>query len=116
MITFAVEPWSRFKLEGIPLWQKHWEEVAIHRDTIKLDVNVPQYDAQDACGALCIVVARHKGEIVAYWAGLIRTHLHYAQSLTAFTDVYFVDKAHRKNGLGQQLFQFVEKTLKARGV
>lgn len=45
MITFAVEPWESFKREACPLWDKHWEEVAINRDVIKLNVDYAQYDA-----------------------------------------------------------------------
>ncbi|WP_161596261.1 GNAT family N-acetyltransferase [Rhodanobacter glycinis] len=116
MITFAVEPWSSFRHDAGRLWVKHWEEVAVHQDVISLNVDYDQYDRQDAYGALYIIVARHKGEIVGYWAGLIRAHLHYADSLTAYTDVYFVEKEYRKRGVGQDLFAFVEKMLKARGV
>lgn len=116
MITFHVEPWSRFRTEGVQLWKDHWAEVAVDRDEIKLDVDFAQYDAQDAAGALHIVVARDEGRIVGYWSGLIRGHLHYGSTLHAFTDVYFVEKAYRKEGLGVALFSFVEKSLKARGV
>jgi GNAT superfamily N-acetyltransferase len=116
VITFAVEPWATFRHEAARLWVKHWEEVAIHQDTISLNIDFDQYDVQDAMGALSIIAARHKGAIVGYWAGFIRPHFHYADSLTAFTDVYFVEREFRKKGLGQGLFAFVEKTLKARGV
>lgn len=116
VITFAVEPWSQFRHEGPPLWAKHWEEVAVNRDAIKLKVDFAQYDAQDAAGALCIIVAREAGAVIGYWVGLIRHHFHYADSLTAYTDLYFVDKAYRNHGAGQKLFAFVEKTLRQRGV
>jgi N-acetylglutamate synthase-like GNAT family acetyltransferase len=67
-------------------------------------------------GAFCGVVARHKGKIIGYWVGFIRPHFHYADSLTAYTDIYFVDKAYRKSGVGADLFKHVEKVLKQRGV
>lgn len=116
MITFHVEPWCEFKRDAAYLWPKHWEEVAVNRDKIKLDVDYAQYDAMDAQGSLCVIAARSAGAIVGYWIGVIRPHLHYASSLTAFTDIYFVDKPFRKLGAGQQLFAFVEQELRRRGV
>lgn len=116
MITYAVEPWQQFKRESAYLWPKHWEEVAINRDKIKLDVDYEQYDALDACGALHVVAARSAGKIVGYFLALIRPHLHYATSLSAFTDVYYIDPEYRKGRTGYDLFKFAEQSLRQRGV
>jgi GNAT superfamily N-acetyltransferase len=116
VITFAVEPLSTFEREADELFNKHWDEVAVNKDVIKLNIDWSQYRAQEASGAFCGVVARHAGRVIGYWVGFIRPHFHYADSLTAYTDIYFVDKAYRKNGAGAALFAFVEKTLAARGV
>lgn len=115
MVTFQVEPWSEFKAEAAKLWPKHWEEVAINKDKIKLNVDFRQFDALDSVGQLIVIAAREDGEIIGYWVGFIRPHLHYADSLTAYTDVYFVDPAYRKPRVALRLFQFVEKELKRRG-
>jgi GNAT superfamily N-acetyltransferase len=116
VITFAVEPLDNFVREALPLFERHYGEVALNRDRIKLKIDLKQYEAQENAGALCIVVARNAGKIVGYWLGFIRPHFHYADSLTAYTDIYFVDKEHRKQGAGAQLFEYVEKVLAARGV
>lgn len=115
MVTYAVEPWHSFKAESLCLWKSHWEEVAINQAEIKLAVDYAQYDALDSCGALHVLVARSAGKIVGYWLGIIRPHLHYKDSLTAFTDVYYIDPAHRRGRVGIQLFKEAEKSLKARG-
>lgn len=116
MITFQVEPWSSFKTEAASLWPKHWEEVAINKDKIKLNVDFRQFDAIDSVGQLIVVVGREDGEVVGYWVGFVRPHLHYADSLTAYTDVYFVDPAYRRPRVAWRLFKAVEKELKRRGV
>jgi GNAT superfamily N-acetyltransferase len=116
MVTYAVEPWSQYKREACSIWPKHWEEIAVDRDAIKLNVDYAQYDALDSQGALHIVVARSAGRMVGYWLGIIRPHLHYKTSLSAFTDIYYVDPDFRKGRVGIELFKFAEKTLKARGV
>jgi hypothetical protein len=115
-VTFHVEAWQDFKRESLYLWPKHWEEIAIHKDTIKLNVDYRQYEQMDANGALHVVSARCAGKIIGYWLLIIRPHLHYADSLTAFTDVYFMDQAFRKGLVFCRMNRFVEKTLKARGV
>ena len=54
--------------------------------------------------------------MIGYWVGFIRPHFHYADSLTAYTDIYFIAKPYRNSGAGTELFKFVEKCLKKRGV
>jgi hypothetical protein len=43
MITFAVEPLETFEREGAELFDKHWDEVAINKDVIKLNIDWSQY-------------------------------------------------------------------------
>lgn len=105
-----------FMEESCGIFKRHWEEVALDKDAIKLNIDWKQYGQQEAAGAFCGVVARHAGKVVGYWVGFIRPHFHYADSLSAYTDIYFVDKDYRKSGVGADLFDYVEKTLKARGV
>lgn len=115
--TFNVEPWADFVVEAEPLFQKHWEEIALHKDTIKLKIDHAAYDNLDAQGALHVVVAREAGEIIGYWLGIIRPHLHYADSLTAYTDVFYVRQASRRDVfVFQHMLGFVESSLKQRGV
>lgn len=117
MITFHVEPWSRYKVEAAELWPLHWEEIAINRDVIKLDVDLDKYDRMDAEGAVHVVVAREEGRIVGYWLGFVYPHLHYRRSLTAYTDIFYVRQETRRDVfLFQKLLEFVESSLKARGV
>ena len=115
-ITYHVEEWQSFKRESLHLWDRHWQEVAINRDVIKLNIDYGQYDQLDAAGALHVVSARSAGKIIGYHLSIVRPHLHYADSLSAFTDVYYVAPEFRKGRAGIELFKFVEKTLKARGV
>ena len=116
MITFAVENWFAVKDEMAVLWPAHWEEVAINRDKIKLNVDYDSYAEFANVGSLHVLVAREAGVIVGYHIRIIRPHLHYRDSLTAFTDVYYINPSHRKGMTGVRLFKEVEKTLKYRGV
>lgn len=116
MVTFAVEPWNDVRDEMSPLWARHWEEVALNRDKMPLDPDFANYDAMHALGMLSIVVARRAGEIIGYHFTIVRPHLHYVTTLCGQTDIYYIAPEHRTGRVPLRLFQFVEKTLKARGV
>lgn len=117
MINYQVEKWRDIQgpeLEALLIL--HWEEIALNRQTIKLAVDYPRYDALDAAGAFHVVTVRDEGKLIGYHAAIISTHLHYKDDLMAFSDVYFLRKEYRKGRTGIKLFQFVEKALKERGV
>lgn len=115
-VTFMVEAWSGCFAEMSALWTEHWEEVAINRDVIKLDPDLDQYAELERSGALHVVVARERGAIVGYHISIVRPHLHYRRSLSAFTDVYFLRKSHRAGMTGVRLIKAAEESLRARGV
>ncbi|MBB4226023.1 hypothetical protein [Variovorax guangxiensis] len=116
MITFAVEDWFDVRDHMAHLWPSHWAEVAMNRDTIRLEIDFDSYNQHAATGALHIVVARKSGEVIGYHVSLVRPHLHYKSSLSAFTDVYYIAPPHRTGRTPMRLFEFVERSLKARGV
>lgn len=115
-VTFAVEDWFEARQEMSDLWFKHWEEVAINRDVIKLDPDFDTYDHLANAGILHIVLARKAGKVIGYHFSLVKPHLHYRNSLSAMTDIYYIDPEHRTGRTPLRFFQFVEKTLKDRGV
>ncbi len=118
MIIFQVENWFAVKKKMEWLFPLHWEEVANYKDKIELDLDVKSYDDLAARDQLHIVTARDEksNKIVGYHWLIIKPHMHYKQSLTAFTDVFFLHPDYRKGMNGVKLFKFVEKSLKERGV
>lgn len=115
-VTYAVEPWMEFKREALHLWARHFQEVAIDQAEVPLDIDYNTYDALDAQGMLHVIAARSEGEIVGYWLGIVKPHLHNASTLWAFTDVYYIAPEFRLGRTALRLFEFVENSLKARGV
>lgn len=115
-VTFAVEPWSVYAQDAEKLWPVHWLELAKDQDYIPLDVDHARYEMLDSQGKLFIVVGRQAGAVVAYWIAVIQGHMHYKDTLHAFNDIYYVNPEHRNGGIGSQMFAYVEKTLRKRGV
>ncbi len=114
-VSFKVESWKDCRSEMEWLWPLHWAEIADLR--IPLNVWMDGYNSIDEQGQLHIVTARDTdGKVVGYHWSVVRPHLHYQQSLTAYTDIYFLHPDYRKGMNGINLFKFVEQSLKERGV
>lgn len=117
MITYQVEKLEEC-LKGIEeLLDAHFDEISTNKEKLggqKMDV--PAYVAMENNGALHILTARNGGEIVGYYVAFVTPHPHYAHSLTAFTDVYYIKPSERKGSVGIKLFKEAERTLKKRGV
>lgn len=115
-IAYAVEPWEECWQELQTHWIAHWKEVAVDQESIALNPDLDTLHQMAASRMLHVVTVRADGVLVGYHLAIIRPHLHYKQSLSAFTDIYYVAPEHRKGLVGYRLFQFVEQALKERGV
>jgi hypothetical protein len=116
VITFQVEPWDQFWPYMGELNQAHWLEVATNQDVIKLKVDFVAYRHFENTGQLHVVTVRKDGELAGYHISIVRPHLHYRDSLTAYTDVYFIVKGVRNYRTFSGLLDEVERTLAKRGV
>lgn len=115
-VVFAVEKWEDCKDEMALLWPFHWEEVATNRDKVKLDVWFEAYDVLAKTGELVIVTARFAGFLIGYHWSIVRPHLHYKSSKTAYTDIFFLHPQYRRGFNFQNMLKFVEATWKDLGV
>lgn len=115
-LKFQVENWFDCKAGMEWLYPIHWEEVAMNKSTIPLDMWFEQYDKLAAEASLHIVTARDDDKIVGYYWAKIQPHLHYKESLTAFTDMFFLHPKYRKGMNGLKLIKFFEVSVRARGV
>lgn len=116
MVTFELAPYSVLREEIKPLIVGHWEEIALDRSSIALDPDWDEYDAMAARGELHLLTARNDGELVGYYVGIVKPHLHYKSSLTAYNDIIYIKPQYRQGMTGVRLFKEVERTLKERGV
>nr|WKF58830.1 hypothetical protein HUO10_003331 [Paraburkholderia busanensis] len=117
MITYQLESFDEYYPEAQVLLANHWEEVALNKDVIKLDIDEAEYRALDRQGALQILTVRCDGALVGYKVHVVKGHLHYKSSLTAFSDVYYLSPEIRsKPRVPLRMFQRAEDELKRRGV
>jgi GNAT superfamily N-acetyltransferase len=91
-----------------PLLTKHWEEIALYRDRVPLDVNYDAYIALEKANMLKVFIVREAGALIGYAVYFMRRHPHYQSTNWAMNDIYWIDPAHRNAGIGIGLFRFVE--------
>jgi GNAT superfamily N-acetyltransferase len=125
MITYQVEPFDTAFEEAQELLEQHWEEIALNKDKIKLAIDKDRYKHLYDSGILHIVTVRDAneqkwsydpGKLIGYHVSMIVPHLHYKNDLHGMTDIFFIHPDYRKGRIGIEMFKFVEKSLKERGV
>jgi len=116
VITYRQESLVTVKADIIPLLEKHWEEVALNKEKIKLNPDWDAYANLEDAGVLKIFTAREDGKLVGYFVVFVKSHIHYKDHLFCYNDVIFVDEEYRKGFTSPRLIKFAEKCLKADGV
>ena len=111
--------WEKFRAisrELLPLWQRHWEEIAQDRDSVPLDPDFDNYYRLDLEGILHILTVRVDGELAGYTFSLIGPHLHYHSTKTAQTEMFWLAPEHRSGWTGVRLLRLTRRGLRDRGV
>lgn len=116
MITYQEEKLKDCLDEMKPLLENHWEEIALNKDKIKLSPNYDQYLVLEDSGMLHIVTVRDEGVLIGYYVSFITPHLHYSDSVYAMNDVLFLLPDYRSADIGFNMFTYVEKCLRDKGV
>ena len=115
-MIFAIETMDEVLDDMAPLWDLHWEEIALDRQKVPLNPDVDTFRTLEDAGLLLIVTARDEGNLIGYHVSIVRPHLHYKHSLTAYADMYFMHPHYRQGMTGVRLFKFVEQVLRDMGV
>lgn len=116
--TFQVEPWSVVAAEGRDLFKTHYEELALHKDVMPMNLDHATYLRLEALGMLFAVTVRVGVELVGYYVGIVLAeHPHNAGAgKVATTDMFYVSPSHRRGGTGAKLLKMAERVLRDRGV
>lgn len=116
-LRFQWEKFSKIVRELIPLWQRHWEEIALDRSVVPLDPDFDSYYRLENDRLLHVLTARsHAGELVGYTFNIIGPHLHYQSTRTAHTDMFWLAPEYRHGWRGFRLLKYTLAGLKRRGV
>lgn len=93
----------------------HWEEIEHHQDVSPMAVDWPGYQVMERTGRLKLGLARIGGELVGYNIFFVHRPMHSAGTPWAFSDVLYLDPAHRRGWNGVKLIKQAEADLRAAG-
>jgi len=114
-VTYQTEDPAEFieALKGV--LPEHYDELCVTKD-FPLMPDYEAYGRLHVAGMLRCITVREDNELIGYALFIVHPHLHFKSCITAFEDIYFLKKEHRKGRVGIRLFQFVEDVLKKEGV
>lgn len=109
--TYQREDFYTVRKEVDELFYKHWLEIAVNKDKIKLNPDWGFYEALYNAGYLGIYTVRHDQKLVGYFIVIVKSHPHYQDHLFGVNDIIYIDPDYRKGLVGFKLIKFVEKDL-----
>ena len=116
-VTYQVEQYSEVLPELKVMYPEHYEELEQEvGGGYELDPDWSQYFALEQSGMLHVITCRKEGRLIGYMYYIVSRHLHVKSCVTAYEDIYFLRKEHRKGRIGINLFKFAEQYLKSIGV
>ncbi len=98
------------------LLAEHWDEVALDKDVVPLDVDWDRYRVLERQGGLKSLAAKRGGRLIGYNAFFIQHPMHYKAQTWAINDVLYLTPAERTTMLGPRMIREAEARLPKFGV
>lgn len=115
-LKFSWENFGFIMQEFLPVWKLHWQELAHHKGKVPLDPDWEFYVSADMAGVLKLLTVRDGGALVGYIFTFVRPHPHYASTLFAMVDMFWLHPDYRSGWAGVKLFKEHERKMKELGV
>jgi|SRR5580692_3148420 GNAT superfamily N-acetyltransferase len=115
MIVYAAETYKSVIGEIIPLLERHYEEIALHKE-FPLMPDFDKYEHLHDGSKLAIVTAREDLKLIGYAVFFVVVNAHYQTMTVAANDIIFIDKPYRTGMTGIRLIAESEKHLRMLGV
>lgn len=111
-ITYQREHVLQVLPELKPLLEDHYKELALDQDKIPLDPDWAEYDRLEKLLRYHFYTVRDQGQLIGYYGCIIGGHLHYLSTPHAITDLFWINPAYRKLGIGREFFENIEFLLR----
>jgi hypothetical protein len=116
-LDFKWERFSRIHRELLPIFKRHWREIAIDQETVPLDPDWDYYFAVDERQLLHILTARaSNGKLAGYIFNVVGSHNHYKSTRFANTEMFYLHPYFRKGWQPVRMFKENLAGLKVLGV
>lgn len=114
VLSYRLESFPVFWLASAALRAAHAEEM-VHDPRMFRKEDENGYLLSWFAGTLQIVTVRDGDEMVGYFGTALRPHPHYADTLAAYEDAYFLLPAYRRGYAGVRLIREAEAFARAAG-
>jgi hypothetical protein len=114
--TLQWERLAHISRELLPLFRRHWKEIALNQSKVELDPDWNRYFELELTGHLHILTARYSGLLQGYVFNLIGPHLHYVSTRWCQTDMFWMDPRSRRGWFPMQMLIENMRGLKEREV
>ena len=111
MIKYSEEKCADVFDEITPLLERHWEEIALNKEKVKLNPDWDLYSKMNEMGLVRTFIARDNGKLIGYFVVTVHPHMHYKDTIYALNDVIYVDPEYRGSTVAVRLIKHVEKEL-----
>jgi hypothetical protein len=98
-----------------PLFERHWQELALDKDKFPLEPDWDRYFAMAATGTLRITTARFGDVLAGYIFNLVGPHLHYKSAIHAHIEMFWLDPVYRGGAFVLRWFRDNEAMVKKVG-
>ncbi len=88
----------------------------MHQQSIPLDPDWDRYLQYDVANILQVLTVRDRGVLVGYVFMLVHPHLHYASTVWAQSDIFWLDPAYRFGWTAMKMFKEVVAGMRKLGV
>ena len=114
--VFSCETYDQVIGDITPLLAEHHKELGPYQEEMPFDPELGLYRKASDAGLARIYTARLDTGLVGYAIYFIRPNPHYRSTGWAISDIIWVHPKHRNFGIGNGLYEFIEKDLKAQNV
>ena len=116
-VEFSLGTVDEMERVGAALLDQHYDELTMHKEHVKLNVDWERYRALERTGKLLALFAKIGDELVGYSVFILGTNMHYKDLKTANNDVLFLAKPYRDGTtIGLRRILESEKLLRQLGV
>ena len=98
------------------LLDKHYQELALNQDKVKLNPNYAKYFELENRGNLYLATVRDDGKLIGYFIGFLENELHYQDCYACIMDILYLIPEYRGTKVGYHLLSFIEADLRSKGV
>jgi len=107
---------ARMREEGQELLEEHYQELTLHKEVVKLEVDWDGYQQLEDKGTLASIGLWEEDRLIGYSVFIVVNHIHYKGLKVGNNDVIFLTPGKRKGRLGIVLIKQSERLLKILGV